>query len=160
MHGLGPNVDHTLSSTALELGLLPLPKIATSSNGQIILRFQPKHASWKVYRKHMPPGLCCNFISLAVEIVSVATVQSLSCVQLLATPWTVACQAFLSFTTFQSLPKLMSTESMMPSNHLIFCHFLLLLPSIFPSFRVFSNKLVLSIVYTKVSWSSLWRNLI
>ena len=61
-------------------------------------------------------------------------VQSLSCVQLSATPWTAACQASLSFTTSQSLLTVMSIESMMPSNHLILsCHPLLLLPSIFPS---------------------------
>ena len=67
-------------------------------------------------------------------------VQSLSCVQLFATPWTTAHQASLSFTLSLSLLKLMSTESVMPSNHLILCCPLLLLPSIFPSIRVFSNK--------------------
>ena len=56
------------------------------------------------------------------------------------TPWTAACQASLSFTTSLSLCKLMSIESMMPSNHLILCHPLLLLPSIFPSIKVFSNE--------------------
>ena len=58
----------------------------------------------------------------------------------LCNPWTAACQAFLSFTIFQSLLKLMSIESMMPSNHLILCLPLLLLPSIFPNIRVFSRK--------------------
>ena len=66
--------------------------------------------------------------------------QSLSCVQLFATPWTTAHQASLSFTISLSLLKLMSTESVMPSNHLILCCPLLLRPSIFPSIRVFSNK--------------------
>ena len=61
------------------------------------------------------------------------------------TPWTVACQASLSFTVSWSLLKLMSIELMMPSNHLILCHPLLLLPSIFSSIRVFSNKLLLCI---------------
>ena len=60
-------------------------------------------------------------------------------------PWTTACQASLSFTISQSLLKLMSTESVMPSNRLIFCHPLLLLPSIFPSTRVFSNESALCI---------------
>ena len=60
------------------------------------------------------------------------SVQSLSCVQLCATPWTAACQASLSITNSQSLLKLSSIESVMPSNHLILCHPLLLLPSIFP----------------------------
>ena len=62
---------------------------------------------------------------------------SLSCVRLFVTPWTAACQASLSFTLSQSLLKLMSVELVMPSNHLILCHPLLLLPSIFPSIRVF-----------------------
>ena len=68
------------------------------------------------------------------------------------TPWTAACQASLSFTIFQSLPKLMSIESVMPSNHPILCHPLLLLPSIFPSIRVFSNESVLCIRWPKY-WS-------
>ena len=67
-------------------------------------------------------------------------VQSLSHVQLFATPWTAALQAFLSFTISWSLLGLMSIASMMPSNHLIFCHLLLLLPSVFPSIRVFSSE--------------------
>ena len=70
----------------------------------------------------------------------VLTVQSLSHVRLFATPWTTARQASLSITNSQSLLKLMSIESMMPSNHLILCHPRLLLPSIFPSIRVFSNE--------------------
>ena len=67
----------------------------------------------------------------------ISSVQSLSCVQLFATPWTTAHQASLSITNSWSLPKLMSIESVMPSNHLILCRPLLLLPSIFPSIRVF-----------------------
>ena len=70
------------------------------------------------------------------------SVQSPSCVQLLVTPWTAACQASLSITNSQSLLKLMSIELVMPSNHLILCHPLLLLHSIFPSSRVFSNESV------------------
>ena len=66
-----------------------------------------------------------------------SSVQSLSCVQLFATPWTAAHQASLSITSSQSLLKFMSNESVMPSNHLILCCPLLLLPSIFPSIRVF-----------------------
>ena len=72
-----------------------------------------------------------------------SSVQSLSHVQLFATPWTVARQASLSITNSQSLFKLMSIELAMPSNHLILCRPLLLLPSIFPSIRVFSNESVL-----------------
>ena len=78
------------------------------------------------------------------------SVQSLSQVWLLfATPWTAACQASLSITNSQSLPKLMSIESVMPSNHLILCRPLFLLPSIFPSIRVLSNELVLHIRWPK-----------
>ena len=80
------------------------------------------------------------------------SVQSLSRVQLFATPWTAVCQASLSITNSQSLPKLMSIESVMPSNHLILCHPLLLLPSVFPSIRVFSNESVLCIRWPKY-WS-------
>jgi len=68
------------------------------------------------------------------------------------TPWTTACQASLSLTSSRSLPKFKSIESVMPSNHLIFCHPLLLLPSIFPSIRVFSNELALHIRWPK-NWS-------
>ena len=79
-------------------------------------------------------------------------VQSLSRVQLFATPWTSARQASLSIIDSQSLLKLMSIESMMPFNHLILCHPLLLPPSIFPSIRVFSNESVLYIRWPK-DWS-------
>ena len=79
-------------------------------------------------------------------------VQSVSHVQFFATPWTAACQASLSSTVSQSLLKLMSTESVMLSNHLILCCPLLLLPSIFPSIRVLSNESVLCIRWPKY-WS-------
>ena len=78
-------------------------------------------------------------------------VQSLSRVRPFATPWTAARQASLSITNSQSLPKLMSIESVMPSNHLILCRPLLLPPSIFPSIRVFSNESALCI-----RWSKYW----
>ena len=74
---------------------------------------------------------------------TLVVVQLLSHAQLFATPWTAACQVSLSFTISWSFLKLMSIESVMPSNHLILCCPLLLLPSIFPSIRVFSNELVL-----------------
>ena len=73
----------------------------------------------------------------------------LSCVRLFVTPWTTARQPPLSFTTFRSLPKLMSIELVMLSNHPNFCYPLLLLPSIFPRVRVFSNKSVLCIRWPK-----------
>ena len=81
-------------------------------------------------------------------LVQFSSVQLLSCVRLFATPWTAACQASLSIINSRSLPKLMSVESVMPSNHLIPCH-PLLLPSIFPSIRVFSNESVLCINWPK-----------
>ena len=78
--------------------------------------------------------------------------QSLSRVQLCATPWTTAHQASLSIPNSWSLPKLMSIELVMPSNHPILCRPLLLLPSVFPSIRVFSNESALCI-----SWPKYWR---
>ena len=89
---------------------------------------------------------------LAVVYSHISSVQSRSHVWFLATPWTAARQASLSITNSWSLLKLMSIESMMPSNHLILCHPLLLPPSIFPSIRVFSNESVLHIKWTK-NWS-------
>ena len=94
-----------------------------------------------------PPALQAD--SLPFELPS--SVQSLSCVWLFATPWTAACQASLSIINSQSLLKLTSIESVMPSNHLILCHPLLLMPSIFPSIRVFSNEPVLHI-----RWPNYW----
>ena len=80
---------------------------------------------------------------------SLSSVQSLCHVQLVVTPWTAACHASLSFTISWSLLKLMSIESVMPFNHLILCCPLLLLPSIFPSIRVFSNELASHIRWPK-----------
>ena len=77
--------------------------------------------------------------------VQFSSVQLLSHVRLFAAPWTVACQASLSITKSLSLLKLMPSELVTPSNHLILCHPLLLQPSIFPSVRLFSNELVLHV---------------
>ena len=82
---------------------------------------------------------------------SFSSVQLLSRVRLSATPWTAAHQASLSITNSQSLPKPMSIDLVMPSNHLILCHPLLLLPSIFPSIRVFSNESAL-----RIRWPKYW----
>ena len=81
-----------------------------------------------------------------------SSVQSLSCVRFFETPWTAARQASLSITNSRSLHKLVSTESMMPSNHLILCHPPLLLSSVFPRIRVFSNESALHIRWPK-DWS-------
>ena len=92
---------------------------------------------------------------LAEEVIFImlfSSVQLLSHVRLFASPWTVARQASLSITNSQSLLKLMSIELVMPSNHLILICPLLLLPSIFPSIRVFSNELALHIKWPKC-WS-------
>ena len=80
-----------------------------------------------------------------------SSVQSLSHFQLFQTPWTAACQVFLSITNSWSLLKLKSTELVMPTNHLILCHPLILLPSIFPSIRVFYNESVL-----RIRWPKYW----
>ena len=93
-----------------------------------------------------------SFIETTWPFFFFSSVQLLSCVRLFATPQTAACQVSLSITNSQSLPRLMSTESVMPSNHLNLCHPLLLLPSIFPNIRVFSNESVLRLRWPK-SWS-------
>ena len=89
-----------------------------------------------------------------LEVVPHPLPSSFKCcpVQLFASPWTATHRASLFFTIFWSLLKLMSTESVMPPNHLIFCHPLLLLPSIFPSIRAFSSELALCIRWPKY-WS-------
>ena len=97
------------------------------------------------------PSLFCNASLYNIKL-SFSSVQSLSCIQLFASPWTAARQASLSVTNSQSLLKLMSIELVMPSNHLILCRPLLLLPSIFPSIRGFSNESVLHIRQPKY-WS-------
>ena len=92
------------------------------------------------------------FMSSLISFIQFSSVQSLSCIWLIATPWTVACQASLSITNSQSLPKPISIELVMPSNHLILCHPLLCLPSIFSSIRAFSNESTLHMRWPKY-WS-------
>ena len=94
----------------------------------------------------------CLYLYQCHSVLIAVAVYSLSHVRLFATPWTAACQPFLRFTISWSLFTLMSCELMMPSNHLILCHSLLL-PSVFPSIRVFSNELALCIRCPKY-WSS------
>ena len=93
----------------------------------------------------------CNYVFAAIEKYQFSSVQSLSRVWLFATPWITACQASLSITNSWSLLKPMSTESVMPSNHLILCRPLLLLPPILPSIRVFSNESTL-----RMRWPKYW----
>ena len=95
----------------------------------------------------------CNLLNIASGPIS--SVQLLSQVQLFVTPWTAERQASLSIINSQGLLKLMSIKSVMPSKHLIFCHPLLLLPSIFPIIRVFSNESVLCIRCQSIgAWAS------
>ena len=112
-----------------------------------------KTFQWK--KSHLfLPQLCCIWGSFLPTFLSTlfTSVQPLSPVQLFVTPWTAACQTSLSITSSQGLLKLMSIESVMPSNHLMLCHPLLLLHSIFPSSKVFSNGSVLLIRWPK-NWS-------
>ena len=90
-------------------------------------------------------------VGLVVANCYISSVQSLSHVQFFATPWTAAHQASLSITNSQLLLKRMSIESVMPSNHLVLCRPLLLLPLIFPSIRVFSSESVL-----RIRWPKYW----
>ena len=101
--------------------------------------------TWPLFSIHMVTPLDSWQLWLALPTL----VQSLSHIQLFATPWTAAHQASLSFPISRSLLKLMSIKSVMLTNHLIFCHPLLLLPSIFPRIRVFSNELALCIRWPK-----------
>ena len=90
---------------------------------------------------------CLTYFTYMIQFSSITQLCPTLC-----NPWTAAHQTSLSITNSQSLPKLMSIESVMPSNHLILCHPLLFLPSIFPSIRVFSNESVLHIRWPKY-WS-------
>ena len=109
-----------------------------------------KKSQWKLestQNRKIRKTLHVKFLEIYIQF---SSVQSLSHVQLFVTQWT-ACQASLSITNSQSLLKLMSIESVMPSNHLILCRPLLLPPSIFPSIRVFSDKSAL-----RIRWPKYW----
>ena len=95
--------------------------------------------------------ICVSLAAFRFYLSCVVVVQRHSHVQLFAAPWTEACHASVSLTICQSLLKLISTESVMPSNHLVLCHPLLLLPSIFLSIRVFSDKLAI-----RIRWPKYW----
>ena len=112
-----------------------------------VLELQLQHQSFQMNIQDWFPLELTGLISLLSS-----SDQSLSRVWLFVIPWTVACQASLSITNSWSLLKLMSIESVMPSNHLILCHPLLLPPSVFPSIRIFSNESVLCIRCPKY-WS-------
>ena len=115
-----------------------------------------KEMYWVVYvyaYMHLPMKFdhYCRFYLVCLQWKQFSSVQLLSHVRLFVIPWTAARQASLSITNSWSLPKLMSIESVMPSNHLTLCHPLLLLPPIFPSISVFSNESALCI-----RWSKYW----
>ena len=99
-----------------------------------------------VFWLSLPTGLLLVEIQILKSFVFIVVVPSLGCVQFFAIPWTASCQASLSFTISWSLLKFTSTESVMPSNHLILCHPLPPLPSIFASIRVFSSESALCIM--------------
>ena len=101
----------------------------------------------------LPKGNNCSFFFILTfyRVLRFSSYQSLSCVRLFATLWTAACQASLSITSSRSSPKLLSIELVMPSNHLILCHPLLLPPLIFPSIRVFSNESTV-----RMRWPKYW----
>ena len=125
--------------------LLPpsiFPSIRVFPNKRDLPIRLPKYWSFSI----SPPNEYSRLISFQFS-----SVQSLSCVRLFATPWTAARQASLSITNSWSLLRPMSIESVMPSNHLILCHPLLLLPSIFPSIGVFSNESAL-----RIKWPKYW----
>ena len=116
--------------------------------------YKQKEIIWYVWNC---PFLCGTFSTLRIHLLNVSNVllssvqfSPLSRVQFFVTPWTAARQASLSIAHSWSLPKLTFIESVIPSNHLILCHPLLLLPSIFPIIKVFSNELVL-----RIRWQSI-----
>ena len=115
---------------------------------QVLLKYKRDSKSfWHKHQKRTEK-------SALLLVFQFSSVQLPSCVQFLVTPWTEACQASLSITNSQSLSKLMSIESVMPSNHLILCPPLLLPPSIFPNIRIFSNESALSIRWPTIGVSA------
>ena len=109
------------------------------------------------YRRHLPCWVCRLRQQMAGSKLACSVQFSCLVVSDSVTPWTAACQASLSLNNSQSLLKLMSFESVMPSNHLNLCHPLLLPPSICPSIRVFSNESALHIIWPKY-WSFSFNN--
>ena len=121
-----------------------------STNSGISAHLQLRLTDWRVGFPSLP------WLSPESPLLFHSCFWLLSCIWLFATPWTAARQASLSFTVSQSVLKFMSIELMMPSNHCILCSPLLLLPTIFPSIRVFSNEFTLHIRWLKY-WSLSFR---
>ena len=142
------------ASDSLFLGhmLLPLIVVTWASPGRRIQGFLGKHGCWDWTRTcHWHMSLKRTFFLLHSQGERFSSVHSFSRVWLFVTPWTAASQVSVSITNSQSLLKLMSIALVMPTNHLILCRPLLLLPSIFPSIRVFSNESVL-----RIRWPKYW----
>ena len=123
--------------------LFPSSNFRSPEKGHLLWKTQCMHSVWHVISME-------SFLLLFLKKEDVV-VESFSHVQLYLTPWTAAYQAPLFFTISQSLLKLVSIELVMPSNHLVLCHLLLLLPSIFPSIKVFSNESGL-----RIRWPKYW----
>ena len=161
-NSLGKNTG--VDSHSLLQGNRPRPRDQTPVSC-IVDRFFTLWATKKAQKQLTPPeellgyetkiscllGRYFNKLSQGTKCIQLSSVQSLSCVRLFATPWITACQDALSITNTQSLLKLMSIESMMPSSHLSLCCPLLLLPPIPPRIRVFSNKSTL-----RMRWPKYW----
>ena len=126
--------------------------ICFSNSGSLTLSSLPHQATRWGNCPFLPVFIPRPKLFAYTHLTQFSSVQLLSCVWLFATPWTAARQASLSITNSRSLPKLMSIELMMPSNHFILCRPLLLLPSIFPNIKVFSNESALCIRWPKF-WS-------
>ena len=109
------------------------------------------HSGWLTIISYIIADCCLCLPIIESIIIQFSSVQSLSHVRLFATPRTTALQASLCITNSQSSPKFMSIDSVMPSNHLILCHPLLLPPSVFPSIRIFSNESAL-----RIRWPKYW----
>ena len=147
-HWLRAKPHSPAASAAREPGfLLVLPFLLT------LFLFLLLVSSLLLFFPHLSSLLPCLLNEKSCNLsVQFSSIQLLSPVQLFATPWTTARQAFLSITNSRSSLKVMSMELLMPSNHLFLSQPLLLLPTIFPSIRVFSNESVLSIRWPKY-WS-------
>ena len=145
---------HQLSTICYERQILPfhytVSEYSLAQNESFIPSFDICTLPITVCKQFV---ICLSQISFnqCPYISSFSSVQLHSCVWLFETPWITACQASLSITNSRNLPKLMPIESVMPSNHLIFCRPLLILPSIFPSIRIFSNESALCI-----TWPEYW----
>ena len=127
----------------VQLAQLKDPTCCNKDQRSCLLQLRPDAAKESALKKKM--------VKIMLFMLCVFSVQFLSCVRVFATPWTAAHQASLSITNSWNLPKLMSIELVVPSNHFILCRTLLLLPSIFPSIRVFSNE---SVLHTR--WPNYW----